>query len=224
MTFKDQSLRQAEFALRMRDRVIPNSAPMSVPRDWHRKKIKKTSIMTPSAEKALERLTNLEKIESLFRRFGRECFFCGVSADQYWMTRDHLWPICRGGMDTIGNLVPACSACNTKKGDRRPTEEEMEIHASRWGRSVVFREHNWEEIETAYVTRLQDRLRQDQILKAQALEARLERKRQASKPRDQTSWIPRHLKNHRKKKRLPPPTPEQIEAFKTEYMAGRLVL
>jgi len=38
------------------------------------------------------------------------------------LTRDHLLPLSRGGTNEWSNVVTACSPCNTRKGNRLPSE------------------------------------------------------------------------------------------------------
>lgn len=45
---------------------------------------------------------------------GHRCRYCGDPAT----TMDHAWPRSRGGDDHPYNLVPACSPCNGRKGQR----------------------------------------------------------------------------------------------------------
>jgi hypothetical protein len=40
------------------------------------------------------------------------CFFCGVTAKGI----DHIIPLSKGGNHSIGNLMPCCNSCNSKKG------------------------------------------------------------------------------------------------------------
>jgi 5-methylcytosine-specific restriction endonuclease McrA len=40
------------------------------------------------------------------------CFYCGSTKN---ITVDHVIAIARGGVDGIGNLVPACKSCNSQK-------------------------------------------------------------------------------------------------------------
>lgn len=40
------------------------------------------------------------------------CFYCGTTER---ITIDHVVAIARGGTDSIGNLVPACKSCNSRK-------------------------------------------------------------------------------------------------------------
>ena len=43
------------------------------------------------------------------------------------LTRDHLIPLSRGGTNDWTNVVAACSACNTRKGNRLPEEIGMHL-------------------------------------------------------------------------------------------------
>lgn len=62
----------------------------------------------------------------LFARDDYRCQYCGRTQPQLrpreCLTRDHLIPISRGGGNDWGNCVTACSACNTRKGNRLPSE------------------------------------------------------------------------------------------------------
>lgn len=44
------------------------------------------------------------------------CFYC----DRPATTRDHWIPVSKGGPDTIDNIVPACTSCNSRKRDKLP--------------------------------------------------------------------------------------------------------
>lgn len=60
------------------------------------------------------------------------CQYCGAKAN----TIDHVQPKSRGGSNSPGNLVSACSKCNSRKGDRTPDEAGMPllhpIRSFRW--------------------------------------------------------------------------------------------
>jgi 5-methylcytosine-specific restriction endonuclease McrA len=51
------------------------------------------------------------------------CFYCGefiqrgAVDSKHEATKDHMTPISRGGVDFIGNIVPACLRCNQLKGE-----------------------------------------------------------------------------------------------------------
>ena len=57
---------------------------------------------------------------NILRRDGQQCQYCGVRHKA--MTVDHIVPRRLGGPATWENLVCACAACNSKKGDRRPDQ------------------------------------------------------------------------------------------------------
>lgn len=46
------------------------------------------------------------------------CAYCG--SEDVEIQRDHFVPFSRGGDDTADNIVPACRACNKKKGNKDP--------------------------------------------------------------------------------------------------------
>lgn len=51
----------------------------------------------------------------LVHRHGGCCAYCGVEAE---MTMDHVVPVSRGGVNTIGNILPACLTCNSSKSNK----------------------------------------------------------------------------------------------------------
>jgi 5-methylcytosine-specific restriction endonuclease McrA len=46
------------------------------------------------------------------------CVYCSDPAE----AADHFYPLARGGLHCIENIVPACGACNSHKSDRDPFE------------------------------------------------------------------------------------------------------
>jgi len=67
------------------------------------------------------------------RRCGTRCWYCGDVDDP--MTRDRLTPACQGGEYVPGNVVPACRACNSRKGRRN-----LEEYRSKLGRPTFYGE------------------------------------------------------------------------------------
>jgi 5-methylcytosine-specific restriction endonuclease McrA len=61
------------------------------------------------------RLITLEDWRRLCVRYDNCCAYCGTSGK---LTQDHIIPIVRGGRHAIGNLLPACGACNSSKGSK----------------------------------------------------------------------------------------------------------
>ena len=62
----------------------------------------------------------------LFARDNYTCQYCGREERQLQgriaLTRDHVLPKSRGGLDTWTNCVTACSKCNSKKDNKTPVE------------------------------------------------------------------------------------------------------
>jgi len=66
----------------------------------------------------------------LFARDDYACQYCGRTnsalRQRESLTRDHVVPLSRGGLNVWTNVVTACSSCNTRKADRLP--EEIGMH------------------------------------------------------------------------------------------------
>ena len=55
--------------------------------------------------------------QSIKDAWANRCAYCGnppISDDS--LTMDHVRPKSRGGEDRTSNVIPACAACNTRKG------------------------------------------------------------------------------------------------------------
>lgn len=52
-------------------------------------------------------------VQRLIRRYDGYCAYCGVRPEKLHI--DHVVPIAKGGRHSIGNLLPACMACNLSK-------------------------------------------------------------------------------------------------------------
>ncbi len=61
--------------------------------------------------------------------FGYRCAYCGKKPGQ--LDREHMFPKKRGGDDSLENIVPACSRCNTVKGSRTPLEWFLTLNEKR---------------------------------------------------------------------------------------------
>ena len=53
------------------------------------------------------------------KQYGFRCFYCGKKNKK--LTKDHIIPISSGGENVIGNIIPACKSCNSKK-HKKPIE------------------------------------------------------------------------------------------------------
>lgn len=65
----------------------------------------------------------------LFARDGYRCQYCGRHRRELrgreFLTRDHVIPLSKGGLNTWENVVTACSPCNNRKGSDLPHEVGM---------------------------------------------------------------------------------------------------
>ena len=55
------------------------------------------------------------------------CQYCGEKRSAAHLTLDHIFPRSRGGDNSPINIVTACVACNTRKGNRTPEEARMPL-------------------------------------------------------------------------------------------------
>ena len=62
----------------------------------------------------------------LFARDDYRCQYCGRPKSELrgrqFLTRDHIRPLSRGGLNSWDNVVTSCSTCNNRKGGRLPSE------------------------------------------------------------------------------------------------------
>jgi 5-methylcytosine-specific restriction endonuclease McrA len=63
----------------------------------------------------------------LFARDRDICAYCGGRFHVDELTREHIVPVSRGGLDTWMNCITACRACNGHKGNRLPEEARMAL-------------------------------------------------------------------------------------------------
>lgn len=68
--------------------------------------------------------------ERLRELYGYRCAYCGLSEVEAGgeLTVDHFVPQAHGGTDTPENLVYACHACNTSKGDLWDDSKPLFLH------------------------------------------------------------------------------------------------
>ena len=66
---------------------------------------------------------------ALFRRDQNVCLYCGQSFLARDLSRDHVIPISKGGLDVWTNVVTACKRCNAHKGNLRLEDCSMELLA-----------------------------------------------------------------------------------------------
>ncbi len=66
---------------------------------------------------------------ALFSRDNYQCLYCGGHFDLQRLSRDHIIPVSRGGLDTWTNVVAACKRCNQRKSNFLLSEISMELIA-----------------------------------------------------------------------------------------------
>ena len=66
---------------------------------------------------------------ALFARDHNLCLYCGNKFPDGNLTRDHVVPKSRGGVDRWDNVVAACKRCNHHKGNRLLEECDFELLA-----------------------------------------------------------------------------------------------
>lgn len=62
--------------------------------------------------------------KEIFRRDKYQCQYCSNRKD---LTIDHIIPRSKGGKNTWDNLVTACQACNSRKGNYTPEQVGMKL-------------------------------------------------------------------------------------------------
>jgi len=67
--------------------------------------------------------------QALFGRDRNLCLYCGKTMSDAELTRDHVVPVSRGGLDHWDNVVAACKRCNHFKGSRLLHECGLELLA-----------------------------------------------------------------------------------------------
>ena len=63
----------------------------------------------------------------LFVRDRHVCAYCGGHFHFEALTREHITPVSRGGVDSWMNCITACRPCNGRKGNRLPEESHMSL-------------------------------------------------------------------------------------------------
>ncbi|HEX7687152.1 MAG TPA: HNH endonuclease [Burkholderiaceae bacterium] len=63
----------------------------------------------------------------LFARDRHVCAYCGAHHPAEELTREHIVPTSRRGLDSWMNCITACRACNGRKGSRTPEEAGMSL-------------------------------------------------------------------------------------------------
>lgn len=59
----------------------------------------------------------LAELMRVFIAFDRRCAYCERSIEGLLPEADHVVPLSKGGPDSITNILPCCSLCNSDKRD-----------------------------------------------------------------------------------------------------------
>lgn len=73
------------------------------------------------------KLFNIPTKKAVLIRDNFECQYCGVKLTMGSGTRDHVIPTCKGGPNTLTNVVAACKSCNGKKDNKTPEQAGMTL-------------------------------------------------------------------------------------------------
>jgi 5-methylcytosine-specific restriction endonuclease McrA len=65
--------------------------------------------------------------KTLFGRDRHMCAYCGSVFGSSNLSRDHIHPVSKGGVNTWMNVVTSCLSCNAKKGDKTLEKANMEL-------------------------------------------------------------------------------------------------
>jgi hypothetical protein len=65
--------------------------------------------------------------KALFRRDRNVCAYCGDQSTHTRLTRDHIHPSSKGGIDKWTNVVTACGSCNKRKSDLTLEQANMQL-------------------------------------------------------------------------------------------------
>lgn len=81
--------------------------------------------------------------KNIFARDNWTCQYCNVKLSGSNGTLDHVLPKGRGGETNWENLVTACKACNSRKGNRTPTEAGLKLNTkfARLNYRAILRTH-----------------------------------------------------------------------------------
>lgn len=89
------------------------------------------SIVASNGERlAKPRTTYPLNNKTLFARDEHLCMYCGNTFSESELTRDHIVPLSRGGLDVWENVVSACRRCNQHKGNFLLEDIGMELLAT----------------------------------------------------------------------------------------------
>ena len=84
-----------------------------------------THILNKVRDKYVPPLNN----HTLFKRDAFMCLYCGKKFLANKLSRDHVKPVSRGGLNVWSNVVTACRRCNNHKAGNTPEQANMQLLA-----------------------------------------------------------------------------------------------
>ncbi|MHC5822971.1 MAG: HNH endonuclease signature motif containing protein [Nostoc sp.] len=106
--------------------------------DWNRERSRRgTSVRRAKKAGNLSVSYSMEDVAILRFKFNLCCAYCGKATK---CQLDHFVPICKGGADSINNLIPACSSCNFTKNAQDPEtwyRQQIFFTQKRWDKILI---------------------------------------------------------------------------------------
>lgn len=90
-------------------------------RKWRAKNLPKWSHyqrLRENRKRSVAATLTFEQWQAIQNAYDHKCAYCGKQSQH--LTQDHVTPISKGGETTIGNIVPACRSCNSRKRSGPP--------------------------------------------------------------------------------------------------------
>lgn len=104
---------------RKRYREANKGKVQAVIREWqkrNREKVLQHCARRNAHKRDLPATLTIEQWRQCKKHFNHSCAYCGRAMKR--LTQEHFVPISSGGNYTVGNIIPACSKCNSSKRDK----------------------------------------------------------------------------------------------------------